>query len=318
MTRATMVSRVESYLVARRNLGFQLRVEGGELLRFARFADDSGHRGPVTIDIALRWAQQARTATPLYRARRLEVVRGFAKYMIALEPRTEIPPVGLLGPAHRRMPPYIFSTSEIARLVTSANNLASPHGLRGATYASLLGLLACTGLRVSEALQLRRNDADLGAGVIVVRRSKFRKSRLVPLHPSACVELRRYLARRDAIIPPAARTALFVSEAGNALPYTTVRCVCRKLIDRVAHPVGFHRRPHIHDLRHTFACQCLLRWYRQGVDVEHRIAALSTYLGHAKVSDTYWYLTGVPELMALAAARFERLAKEGGQHGSHR
>jgi integrase len=318
VTRATMVSRVQAYLVARRKLGFALRVEGGELLRFARYADNAGHTGPVTIDVALRWAQEATTATPLYRARRLEVVRGFAKYMIAMEPRTEIPPVGLLGPAHRRMPPYIFSTSDIAGLLLAASHLPSPRGLRGATYTSLLGLLASAGLRVSEALQLRREDADLGSGVITIRRTKFRKSRLIPLHPSARVELRRYLDLRDAIVAPATGTTFFVSEAGNALPYTTVRCVCRKLIDGVVRPVGFHRRPHVHDLRHTFACRCLLRWYRQGVDVEQRVAALSTYLGHAKVSDTYWYLTGVPELMAIAAARFERFGREGGQHGARR
>ena len=152
--------------------------------------------------------------------------------------------------------------------------------------------------------------------MITIRRTKFRKSRLVPLHPSARVELRRYLDLRDAIVATATGTTLFVSEAGSALPYSTVRCVCRKLIDAVARPVGFHRRPHIHDLRHTFACRCLLRWYREGAEVDQRVAALSTYLGHAKVSDTYWYLTGVPELMAIAAARFERLGREGGQHGS--
>ena len=319
MSRATtMVARVETYLHTRRQFGFQLRVEGGELLRFARYADGSGHRGAVTSDLALRWAQDATAATPLYRARRLEIVRCFAKYQVAFEPTTEVPAVGILGPAHRRTPPYIFSPREIGQLVTAASHLSSPRGLRAKTYASLIGLLACTGLRISEALRLGRADADLEAGVLSIRRTKFCKSRLVPLHPTARVELRRYVVRRDAIVPSSTAAAtLFVSESGQALPYRSVHWVMRRLLDDVvASDAPIARRPRIHDLRHTFACRRLLQWYREGADVEQRVAALSTYLGHAKVSDTYWYLTGVPELMAIAATRFERFGRDGDDHAS--
>jgi integrase len=310
-TNASMVQRAEAYLVARRKLGFQLRIEGGELLRFARHADGSGHRGPITTEIALRWAQDAKEATPLYRARRLEIVRCFAKYQAAIEPDTELPPAKLLGPAHRRTQPHIYSEAQIRGLLRLAAALRSPRGLRARTYVSLIGLLASVGLRISEALHLRREDADLVAGVLTIRETKFHKSRLVPLHPSTTEALKAYADARDRIQPRLDGTAFFVSEAGRAPAYTTVRIVFRHLVDQIVRglPSGT-RRPRLHDLRHSFACRCLLRWLRDGVDVHERIAALSTYLGHAKVSDTYWYLTGVPELMAITAARFERFAAE--------
>ena len=307
-TPTTMVQRVEDYLAQRRALGFQLRIEGGELLRFARYADASGHQGPVTTELALQWAQLSTTATPLYRARRLEVVRTFARHRRAQEPATEVPPKGILGPAHRRTQPYIYSGEEIVRLMRAARQLPAPKGLRGETYAAMLGLLACTGLRISEALRLERADVDLTAGVIRVRETKFHKTRLVPLHPSATRALKRYAKKRDGVAPLAC--SFFASEEGQHLPYSTVRHVFRKLAAAVIVSSGTHRRPRLHDFRHAFACQSLLRWYRTGVDVNQRVAALSTYLGHAKISDTYWYLTAIPELMAIAARRFECLHKE--------
>ena len=304
-----MVARVEAYLAARRRLGYQLRIEGSELLRFARFADGGGHRGPVTTELALGWAQAAKTSTPLYRARRLEIVRCFARHQAAIEPATEIPPAKILGPAHRRTPPHIYSPGEIARLLVLAGHLTSRSGFRARTYASLIGLLACAGLRISEALRLQRTDVDLVAGVLTVRETKFHKSRLVPLHPSATMSLRAYVMRRDAATPRLSN-AFFISEVGRSLPYSTVRTVFRNLVDQVVPRALGRRPPRLHDLRHTFACRCLLRWYREGIDVHSRIAALSTYLGHVKVSDTYWYLTGIPELMALTGSRFDRFAHE--------
>ena len=306
----TMAARVEAYLVARRRLGFQLRVEGGELLRFARFADASGHRGPVAVELALRWAQTAERSTRLYRARRIETVRCFARHQALLEPATEIPPARILGPAHRRTQPHIYSQDEITRLLTHAARLRSRKGLRARTYVAILSLLACTGLRISEALRLQLIDVDLDAGLLTVRETKFNKSRLVPLHASASAALRGYVAHRDRVQPRWPGASLFISEAGRRLAYTTVRTTFRELADRVVVRVPGRRRPRLHDLRHTFACRCLLRWIREGVDVHERIAALSTYLGHAKVSDTYWYLTGVPELMAITASRFELFAHE--------
>jgi len=303
----TMVERVETYLANRRQLGFQLRIEGSELMRFARYADESRHHGPVTTELALRWAQLATSATPLYRARRLEIVRTFARHQRATEPATEIPPKGILGPAHRRTTPYIYSEHEISQLLEAAHQLRSPKGLRGETFAAIVGLLACTGLRIAEALRLDRVDVDLESGIIRVRETKFHKTRLVPLHRSATLALERYTSTRDTIAPHA--VSFFSCEKGNRLAYSTVRNVFRKLTDAVIESSGSRRRPRLHDLRHTLACRSLLRWYRAGVDVNQRVAALSTYLGHAKISDTYWYLTGIPELMAIAAKRFEHFSR---------
>jgi integrase/recombinase XerD len=227
-----------------------------------------------------------------------------------IEPATEIPPARILGPAHRRTQPHIYSHAQIVQLLALAARLRSRKGLRASTYVSILSLLACSGLRISEALRLRLEDVDLHAGVLTIRETKFYKSRLVPLHPSARMALQAYVARRDGIQPQHPGAALFINEAGHKLAYTTVRTVFRDIVDEAGVGVPGRRRPRLQDLRHTFACQCLLRWYREGTDVHNRIAALSTYLGHAKVSDTYWYLTGVPELMAITASRFERFAHE--------
>jgi integrase len=307
-----MIDRVKAYLAYRRNLGYALHIEGAELLRFARYADERGHRGAITTDLALRWATLPRQASPLYRARRLEIVRCFAKHQSAIEPATEIPPTGLLGPAHRRTTPHIYSPDEIAALVASAAALPPTTGLRPRTYSTLFGLLACTGLRISEALRMAGVDVDLQRGVLTVRLSKFRKSRLVPLHPSAVEALRRYAGQRDRRFGASATRSFFLSEGGRPLVYFTVRTAFRKLSRRLGWTGrGTAREPRLHDLRHTFACRRLLRWYEEGADVDQRIAALSTYLGHAKVSDTYWYLTATPELMAVAATRFERFAQGG-------
>jgi integrase len=171
----------------------------------------------------------------------------------------------------------------------------------------LIGLLICTGLRISEALKMSRGDVDWGHGWLMIRESKFHKSRLVPLHPTAVPALRVYARDRDLLHPIARTESFFVSDRGAALPYSTVRQTFRKLCAHLPaprRPDG--RAPRIHDIRHTFACRRLLHWYADGVDLDHAVAALSTYLGHAKVSDTYWYLTGIPELLDLAAGRFER------------
>jgi integrase len=313
MTRLTMVSLAEEYLAYRRNLGAQLRIEGQELLRFARWADQSGHSGPITTELALRWAALPQDRTQLYRARRLEVVRCFARYRAIFDPRTEIPPDRLLGPAHCRTAPYIYSARQIAEMLTAANALAPPNGLRPQTYRMLLGLLACTGLRISEALKLTRDDVDLQQGLLTIGRSKFHKSRLVPLHPSTAAVLRQYAGFRDHYHPLMQSKAFFLSESGKPLAYSTVRITFRRICRRLGWKPGpTGREPRIHDLRHTFVCRRVLAWYEAGADVEHSIAALSTYLGHRKVTDTYWYLTGIPELMAVAAQHFERFARSGG------
>jgi integrase len=298
------------YLAERRALGFALTITGRRLLAFARYTDLQHATGPLTIALAVGWAQQTTRPSPLTWARRLEVVRPFARYLRRTEPKTEVPPPGLLGCAHRRLAPYVYTAGQVHALIREAQRLAPRHGLRPDSMATLLGLLACTGLRVFEALQLQRADVDLDAGLLRIRLTKFRKARLVPLAPSAVDRLRAYVARRNRHAPAPAPDAFFLVDGPRALTYTKVRTAFHRIRLRL----GWRDpRPRIHDLRHTFACRRLLHWHREGVDVETRLVDLSTYLGHAKVTDTYWYLSGFPELLALVGERFEQFVASPGE-----
>lgn len=305
----TMVRLAEEYLAQRRNLGYQLRTEGELLLHFARYADRLGHRGRVTLELAVQWARLPQDAAPSYWARRLDVVRGFARYRAIFDGATEIPPRMLLRHIRQRTRPHIYSDNDLTTLVKTMRELRPREGLRPRTYATLFGLLACTGLRIAEALRLSRQDVDLQQGVLTIRETKFRKSRLVPLHPSATRALADYACFRDGQLPLVNAPAFFVSEGGAPLIYWAVRSQFRRSVARLGwdrRPEG--RLPRIYDLRHTFTCRRLLFWYQQGINVDHAILALSTYLGHGQVNNTYWYITGIPELLAVAGARFEHFA----------
>jgi integrase/recombinase XerD len=225
-----------------------------------------------------------------------------------------VPPGGLLGGVPRRRQPHIYSDAELAALLEQARLLLPRRGLRPRPYVAFFSLLAASGLRLSEACRLERSDVDLDAGVLTVREGKFRKSRLVPLHPTTVEALTRYAACRDAFdLAEAGR--FFRTEHSPALTAAAVEKTFSRIRQRLGWSAqGRARRPRIHDLRHRFAVRRLLCWYEEGADLEQRLLALSTYLGHAHVTDTYWYLTGAPELMAIAAHRFELYARnqEGG------
>lgn len=309
--RPAMMGLVHEYLAARRALGFALRIEGGRLQAFARYADARRHRGPLTIALAVAWAHAAPGASPLTGPRRLEIVRSFAHYRAAFDPATEIPPRGLLGAAHRRLAPHIYTPREIGALLAAADRLAPVDSLRPRAFATLFALLACTGLRVSEALALTRGDVDLAAGVLRVTSTKFRKARYVPLHSSTTRALQRFAATRDRHGEArSGEDAFFVLDDGTAMTYGRTRTAFAAIRRAVGwtRGSGTGRLPRIHDLRHTFVCARVLRWHRARIDVHAVLPALSTYLGHAKVSDTYWYLTGIPALIGLAAQRFDRFA----------
>lgn len=201
MKPSSMLSAVNAYLVERRRLGYALMIEGEELLRFAKYADESGHNGPITTELAIRWAKLPVHANPLYWARRLDMVRRLAKHQIMSEPGTEIPPNGILGPSYRRPTPYIYTSDEISALLTEAARLGPPNGIRPHTYRTLFGLLVCTGLRISEALRLTRLDVDLQARLLRITQSKFRKERWVPIHISTAGALSAYAHRRDRHLP---------------------------------------------------------------------------------------------------------------------
>jgi integrase/recombinase XerD len=295
--------RLDEYLVTRRALGFKLREAGYLLPDFIRHIER--HRAKtVTVALALAWARQPPDADPSWWAKRLTLVRGFAKYLCAYDPRTEIPSHSLLPRSVKRSVPYLYTHSEIGRLMDAARRL--PHSLCAATYSVLVGLLVVAGLRIGEAIRLDRDDIDLRGGLLVIRNSKFGKSREVPLHATAVAALRRYAEMRDCAVPRPRSQAFFISSAGTRLFYSNAHLVFQKLV-RAA---GIRRRsancrPRPHDLRHTFAVRTLIDWYRAGVDVQARLPMLSTYLGHFNPHSTYWYLQAAPELLALAGQRLE-------------
>jgi integrase len=298
---------LEEYLTIRRSLGFILTKPARDLRNFVDFAEGEG--APyITTELALRWVQQATTVQPATRAVRLATVRRFAAWRSATDCRTQVPPEGLLPHRYRRKPPYIYSDHEISRIVLAAGELTSPKGLRAHTYSTLFGLLAVTGMRVSEALSLDRRDVDLEASILTIRRTKFGKTRLVPVHPSTRDTLRSYVLRRDKAVPVSLTTGFFVSERGTRIS----GCATRSTFAKVSRQTGLRapvkgdrhgHGPRLHDMRHRFAVRTLIGWYRAGLDVERELPKLATYLGHVHIHDTYWYLEAVPELLALASER---------------
>lgn len=294
-----MTSRVQDYLSQRRALGYKLYREGRQLLNFARYADQIRHRSPLTTALALRWATLPQAADPAYHARRLNIVRVFARHQAVLEPATQVPPRHALGPAFRRKAPHLFTARQLHQLLQRCGPL--PGQLRPLTYRTLLGLLTCTGLRISEALALTVEDVNLIQGFLTVRFSKFEHSRQVPLHPSALSPLRRYARQRARSFPQA--QTFFVSDRGQELRYGVVNRVFLGLSPDMV-PTNGRRHVRLHDLRHTFACRVLLRWQRSRRGAAGRVVVLSRYLGHLHLRDTYWYLTAVPELLKQATARF--------------
>lgn len=291
-----------AYLQTRRALGFTSKREGTLLPQFVAFLDERG-ASFITTAAAVAWAAQPREAAPAWWRQRLILVRGFAKYLQTIEPRTEVPPLDHLPHHHARSAPYVYSAADVTALLAAADTLRSP--LKTATYRTLLGLLAVTGMRVGEAIALDDRDVDRRRATLVIRKTKFDKSREVPLHASTASALDRYRRERERVAPRRRSSSFFVSTVGSRLIYQNVHETFLRLVDAA----GLGRRsprPTIHDLRHTFAIQTVLSWYRDGGDVEARLPRLSTYLGHVGPSSTYWYLTAVPELLEAATLRLER------------
>jgi len=296
---------VEQYLNLRRALGFKLRQTARALPQFVRFLDQEG-TAVITTELALRWAQQDPGASSVTHADRLSIVRRFAAWRSAEDPRTEIPPVRLLTRRYQRPMPYIYSAEEVERLISLAASLPSRTGLRALTCSTVFGLLAVTGMRIGEAVALNRDEVDLSTGVLSVREGKLGKSRFVPIHATTSAILDHYSKKRDAILPRVGTPAFFVSERGRRI---STGCaggnfvtVSRQMgLRPAAGPRG--RGPRLHDLRHRFAVSTLIHWYRTGRDVDREIPKLATYLGHKGPKEVYWYLQAVPELLALATER---------------
>ncbi len=302
-----MTQRVKEYLALRRAFGFQLSIAGQQLQDFARFVDRIAGGRPLTLEVALRWAQSTSTGKQTSAARRLLILRPFARYLRTVEPLTEVPPNGILGPAQRRQVPHIYTDEEIRALLHAASGLRPRGGLRARSAGTYLSLLLSTGMRPPEPLRLTCADVDFQSHTLTVRQTKFSKSRIVVLHPTATKALEEYARARDRHVKYPRSPGFFLSDDGSAFTHKKALWAFRYLRRQLGWvPRPGCRVPRLYDLRHTFVCRRLLAWHRDGIDVHVAMPALSTYLGHVKVTDTYWYVTGIPELMNTVSARFER------------
>jgi integrase len=298
----------EEYLAIRRSLGYKLTWQGRVLSQLIDYLEDTG-ASVLTTSAAVAWARTTPNGSPLWWSQRLAVARGFARHLQALDPRTEVPATDLLPARFRRTVPHLYSQAEIDGLMQAARTIRSP--LRAATYETLIGLLAVTGMRVGEAIGLDRDDVDMDAAVLAVLHGKNNRSREVPLHPTTVEALKTYASLREELCPQPASPSFLVSVAGTRLDY---RSVWREF-DRLRRRCSLggrpgSRPPRLHDLRHTFVLRTLLNWYRAGTDVGAQLPLLSTFLGHVDPSCTYWYFEAAPELLALAARRLEQAWEE--------
>ncbi len=305
--------RVDEYLAERHRLGFQLISLDTLLTDFANFVADRHHHGPLTVELMADWAKKGREGlgTPETWYRRMAVLRRFIRYLQQFEPQTEMPEASIFGSEPGRVAPHIYREEEIVELMVAARQIGPRGSLRPATFETLFGLIASTGLRISEAIHLRDADVDLRRGILIVRQTKFAKSRQLPLHPSTVEALARYRRQRKRHVPTTADTPFFIGSRGRRLGQSLGERQVHRVFNSLRDSLdwvnrGAHAAPRLHDLRHTFAVRCLMRWHREGTDVDQMMLALSTYLGHAKISHTYWYLSAVPELMALAGDKFEQ------------
>jgi len=301
---------VDIYLAYRRRNGFDLRIDEKQLRSFARFADASGTHDHLTVELCVAWAQTSKHSNKLTWARRIELLRGFAYFCLREDSATEIVPTNLFGHTHRRLVPHIFTDDEVIALLDAAKALKPQQGLRPSTCQCVFGLLAASGLRISEVIGLTRKDVDLIDGVLLIREAKFHRQRLVALHSSVTDSLLAYAKLRDQLVTSPACDRFFLQSDGRCTNQRsmlyTLQTLCRQM---GWHPRGDYLHHRLHDLRHTFIVRSALRFYEQGIDVDRAVLALSIYVGHAKVSDTYWYFTGIPELMAIAAQRFQQFAQ---------
>ena len=297
-------SELKRYLSMRKGLGYKYQHQTRRLTDFVSFMEKR-KATTITTKLAMEWATLPPDRHASW-ALRLTDVRCFSRHIANIDPKTEVPPVGML-PSLKRAKPYVYSDAEINALLAAALTLPPEHGLRRWTYHHLFGLIAVTGMRLSEAIGLQRDDVDLEAGVLTVRLTKFGKSRLVPLHPTTSAALRNYAQRRDAHCGSPCAPHFFVAERGGPLLHQYVHRVFWRLSREIGlRRPGDHSGPRVHDFRHRFAIWTLLGWYREGTDVERMLPVLSTYLGHTCVRDTYWYLSACPELLQEAAQRLDR------------
>ena len=312
-------AKVDDYLAERRRQGFDLRSRDTFLSSFARFVAAKRHRGALTTELMTEWVRsgkggQGDAGTWVYRWGRL---RHFIRYLQQFEPDTEFPEASLFGPEPGRLAPHIYREDEIIDLLAAARTLGPAGSLRPFTYETLFGLMASTGLRISEAIHLRDADVDLQRGMLTIRQTKFAKSRQLPIHPSTVKALARYRKQRARHLPTTTGMPFLIGSRGRRLGLLLSERQAPRVFIGLRNGLswvnrGGHHAPRLHDLRHTFAVRRLVRWHTDGDQVDHKMLALSTYMGHAEIFYTYWYLTAVPELMVIVSGKFEQFADLGG------
>lgn len=307
---STLRNGLAQYVAMRHALGSKFREPAAALKHFVDFLEHEALEF-VTNQAALRWAMQPQCVQRATWARRLGQVRGFARWLSVLDPRTEVPPARLLDARRRRRAPHIYSQQQIQQLMAEASRLPSQTGLRALTYSTLIGMLAATGLRPGEALALDLCDVDLDNGILSIRQTKFGKSRFVPIEESTRVALAQYARQRNALCSRPNVRAFLVSERGQPLCGSAARRTFAKLscavgLRTLPRKARAERSPRLQDFRHSFATTKLLDWYRVGLDVQRELPKLSTYLGHVDVGLTYWYIEAVPELLQLAREQCSR------------
>jgi integrase/recombinase XerD len=300
-----LIEYVERYISLRRRLGYALHRLAADLRGFAKFADDRGDTR-VRVATAVDWATQAPSS--LARYIRMREVANLARFLHAEDPSHEVPS----NPFHvsmRRRLPYVYASEEIVQLVRAASRLRKSYPLRRQIYSTLIGLIAATGTRISEALDLRLNDL-LPGGILQIRRTKFGKSRLVPLHPTVANAVERYLEDRRRLA--VTDDHVFLSAGNRRISSSTVEYTFRRIRQLAGIASVRTRPPRIHDLRHTFATRALEQCPTRREAVARHFVALATYLGHSDIAHTYWYLEATPALMSDIAAAAEGLVAEEG------
>lgn len=309
----SMYAKACDYIEYRKGLGYLYRMESYMLRSFGKYADIHAPGKPLRIKTAIEWASLPNGART-YHAKRLSALRPFARHLLISDPRTEVIPVNVFGPSSSRAEAYIYSSDEIRRLMDE-KPYCKPRAIENDTFSVVIGLLACTGLRIGEALMLKREDIDWEQKIITVLWSKKLPVRFVPVDETTMIRLREYEKIRDKAFPKSTCSTFFVNFEGKRWNYRTFSEHWGQLVEKTNVGQKHATRPRLHDLRHTFACNFLLHAYKRKMDMDVAIHLLSVYLGHSHIRDTYWYLSGIPDLMRLCCNRFETLVDDSWEGG---
>lgn len=295
---------IEEYIAYKQSLGYMIKIESQELRRFAKYTREIGYNGSITAELAMQWASLDSKFSRIYMARRLETIHTFAVYISSFDTEAQIPQNGVFGKAHMRVRPHIYSDDEVLSLMSAAYTLFSPDGIRARTVSSAIGLMYSSGIRVSELTSLRIANVRLDEGYLFISSSKFKKDRIVPIHPTVIATLTEYQSFIECKI--GIRTTddhFFVTSYGHRFNTRAFEYAFQLIRTSVFSDAT--KPPRLYDLRHTFACNTIKRWHESGEDVNHKLYLLSMYMGHVKPEDTYWYLSATPELLEIAARKFE-------------